>query len=183
MELLNLMITNINLFTMISNHETWGINTDLFETNIINLSVVIGLLIFYGRITLSDIVNNRKEIILRNLQEAENKAKESEEMLALARSNYERAEITKEKILAQGLKSCNLAKETLYATLETDLARLKEATSFTLKLKEKKYFFDLYDDILDSSFSLATKNFSKVLSNKRFRKKKFLQKTERLYRM
>jgi vacuolar-type H+-ATPase subunit E/Vma4 len=104
-------------------------------------------------------------------------------MLALARSNYERAEITKEKILAQGLKSCNLAKETLYATLETDLARLKEATSFTLKLKEKKYFFDLYDDILDSSFSLATKNFSKVLSNKRFRKKKFLQKTERLYRM
>jgi hypothetical protein len=51
MELLNLMITNINLFTMISNHETWGINTDLFETNIINLSVVIGLLIFYGRIT------------------------------------------------------------------------------------------------------------------------------------
>lgn len=30
--------------------ENFGINGDIFETNILNLSVVIGVLIYYGRI-------------------------------------------------------------------------------------------------------------------------------------
>jgi F-type H+-transporting ATPase subunit b len=43
------MITNtINFFTVISENKGFGINTDIFETNIINLSVVIGVLIYYG---------------------------------------------------------------------------------------------------------------------------------------
>lgn len=33
----------------VSHSEGFGINTDLFETNILNLSVVIGVLIYYGR--------------------------------------------------------------------------------------------------------------------------------------
>lgn len=31
--------------------ESFALNTDIFETNILNLSVVIGVLIYYGRIT------------------------------------------------------------------------------------------------------------------------------------
>jgi len=47
------MITNINLFTFVSHVETFGINNDIFETNILNLSVVIGVLIYYGRVAFS----------------------------------------------------------------------------------------------------------------------------------
>jgi F-type H+-transporting ATPase subunit b len=44
---------NINLFVLLSESKGFGINTDIFETNILNLSVVIGLLIYYGRIAFS----------------------------------------------------------------------------------------------------------------------------------
>jgi F-type H+-transporting ATPase subunit b len=44
-----MIINTINFFTIISENESFGINTDIFETNIINLSVVIGVLIYYGR--------------------------------------------------------------------------------------------------------------------------------------
>lgn len=44
------MINNINMLFFVSETEGFGINTDIFETNILNLSVVIGVLIYYGRV-------------------------------------------------------------------------------------------------------------------------------------
>ena len=43
----------INILGLVSEHEGFGINTDIFDTNILNLSVVIGVLVYYGRITFS----------------------------------------------------------------------------------------------------------------------------------
>jgi hypothetical protein len=40
----------VNIFTFIATTGDFGINTDLFETNILNLSVVIGTLVYYGKI-------------------------------------------------------------------------------------------------------------------------------------
>lgn len=36
-----------------SSSENFGLNTDLFETNVLNLSVVVGVLVYYGRIVFS----------------------------------------------------------------------------------------------------------------------------------
>lgn len=44
------MILSNNLCYVISNHDGFGLNTDIFETNILNLSVVVGVLFYYGRI-------------------------------------------------------------------------------------------------------------------------------------
>lgn len=44
----------INLFSFVSSSESFGINTDLFETNILNLSVVIVVVVYYGKIVLCD---------------------------------------------------------------------------------------------------------------------------------
>lgn len=41
------------MFTFVSHVETFGINNDIFETNILNLSVVIGVLVYYGRFAFS----------------------------------------------------------------------------------------------------------------------------------
>lgn len=43
------MFTNFNLFSLICESEGFKLNTDLFETNVLNLSVVIGVLIYYGK--------------------------------------------------------------------------------------------------------------------------------------
>lgn len=48
-----MIFNNINLLGLISERESFGINTDIFETNVLNLSVVIGVLIYYGRVAFS----------------------------------------------------------------------------------------------------------------------------------
>lgn len=53
------MMYNVNFFSIISETETFGLNTDLFETNILNLSVVIGVLVYYGRIAISSSLNDK----------------------------------------------------------------------------------------------------------------------------
>jgi hypothetical protein len=44
------MLFNVNLFSIMSESEGFGINTDIFETNVLNLAVVLGVLVYYGRI-------------------------------------------------------------------------------------------------------------------------------------
>jgi F-type H+-transporting ATPase subunit b len=41
------------MFNLLAEHNGFGINTDIFETNVLNLSVVIGVLIYYGKGTFS----------------------------------------------------------------------------------------------------------------------------------
>lgn len=48
-----MLINNMNLLSILSNKSGFGINTDVIETNILNLSVVIGVLVYYGRIVFS----------------------------------------------------------------------------------------------------------------------------------
>lgn len=43
----------VNMFLFFSEEKGFGINTDIFETNILNLSVVIGILVYYGRAAFS----------------------------------------------------------------------------------------------------------------------------------
>ena len=47
------MTNYINMYATIANSGTLGINTDIFETNILNLSVVVGALVYYGRDTVT----------------------------------------------------------------------------------------------------------------------------------
>ena len=42
-------ILDLNLIKVISHNEGFGINTDILDTNILNLTVVIGVLFYYGR--------------------------------------------------------------------------------------------------------------------------------------
>jgi F-type H+-transporting ATPase subunit b len=44
---------NFNFFSLIAEHEGFGLNTDIFETNILNLSVVLGVLVYYGKAAFS----------------------------------------------------------------------------------------------------------------------------------
>jgi len=62
-----------------------GINTDILDTNIINLTVVIGVLVYVGGDVLSSLLTNRKEMILKTLQDADDRYKEAEQKIADAK--------------------------------------------------------------------------------------------------
>nr|QBE88645.1 ATP synthase CF0 subunit I [Aldrovanda vesiculosa] len=72
---------------------SFGVNTDILATNLINLSVVIGVLIFFGKRVLSDLLDNRKQRILNTIRNSEELGARAIEQLEKARANLRKVEM------------------------------------------------------------------------------------------
>ena len=72
--------------------EGYGINTNIFETNVINLAAVVAVVVSFVGKNLSALLDERKKTIFSNLEEANLRAKEAQEKLAFAKSQLELAQ-------------------------------------------------------------------------------------------
>lgn len=122
----------------ISESDGFSINTDIFETNILNLAVVIGILIYYGRSVVSDLLKSRKDAISKSLQEADNKLREAEEILLVAKKNLEMAKSKSDEIRTQGNIISDQTSTSLLKNIEEDIKRLNLANVSSIKFEEEK---------------------------------------------
>nr|YP_010121368.1 ATPase subunit I [Isolepis setacea]QRE78365.1 ATPase subunit I [Isolepis setacea] len=72
---------------------SFGFNTDILATNLINLIVVIGVLVFFGKGVLNDLLDNRKQRILNTLRNSEELRKAAIEQLEKARMRFRKVEL------------------------------------------------------------------------------------------
>ena len=95
----------MTIFTLFSTfrlgNEGFGFNANILETNIINLSVVIGVVVSLGGDALRSLLQTRKETILKNFEEAKVRSEEAREKLALASKEVENAKIKAQEITQQ----------------------------------------------------------------------------------
>jgi F0F1-type ATP synthase membrane subunit b/b' len=94
--------------------------------------------IFIILLPLSDLINSRKEAILRNLQEADNKLREAEENLSFAKKNFEVAKSKAEQIRSQGIALSVQTTTNLLSAVEEDIKRLKAANLSAVRFEEEK---------------------------------------------
>nr|YP_009775022.1 ATPase subunit I [Eleocharis cellulosa]QJA15078.1 ATPase subunit I [Eleocharis cellulosa] len=71
---------------------SFGFNTDILATNLINLIVVIGVLVFFGKGVLNDLLDNRKQRILNSLRNSEELRKGAIDQLEKARVRFQKVE-------------------------------------------------------------------------------------------
>nr|YP_010290674.1 ATP synthase CF0 subunit I [Cyperus glomeratus]YP_010292597.1 ATP synthase CF0 subunit I [Cyperus michelianus]ULQ64703.1 ATP synthase CF0 subunit I [Cyperus glomeratus]ULQ64789.1 ATP synthase CF0 subunit I [Cyperus michelianus] len=71
---------------------SFGFNTDILATNLINLIVVIGILVFFGKGVLNDLLDNRKQRILNTLRNSEELRKAAIEQLEKAQIRFRKVE-------------------------------------------------------------------------------------------
>jgi F-type H+-transporting ATPase subunit b len=76
----------------------FGFNTNILETNVINLAVVIAVVVSVVGDAVRELLKNRKETIINNLREADNRANEALEKRDLAKSNYKKLKASKKKL-------------------------------------------------------------------------------------
>lgn len=58
-------------------HEGFGFNGNILETNIVNLSVVIGIVVSFGGDALRSLLENRRQTVLATLEQANQRAQEA----------------------------------------------------------------------------------------------------------
>jgi F-type H+-transporting ATPase subunit b len=152
----------------------FGINTDIFETNIINLAAVIGIAVSFVGSNLTAVLDDRKKTILNNLQEATQRALEAEEKLNQARTQLELAKKKAQEIRTEGVSRATQEINTVVNQHEIRLSKLQEFKQETLSFYQQKAFKEAYLYVisrimtrvrerlnkgLDSTYHVAVNNF------------------------
>jgi len=118
--------------------EGFGINTNLLETNIINLSVVVAVLVYFGGDVLTSILKNRQEAINKTITDAELRFQEAADKLTKAKEQLEVAKTKAAEIRAQGIVAAEQGSKTLLERAEEDITRLEETKQATIRVEEEK---------------------------------------------
>nr|UIB40303.1 CF0 subunit I [Eragrostis pilosa]UIB40304.1 CF0 subunit I [Eragrostis pilosa] len=105
---------------------SFGLNTDILATNLINLTVVVGVLIFFGKGVLKDLLDNRKQRILSTIRNSEELRRGTLEQLEKARLRLQKVELEADEYRMNG-----------YFEIEREKVNLINATSISLEQLEK----------------------------------------------
>lgn len=121
-------------------HGGFGFNGNIFETNIINLAAVVGIVVSFVGKNLTSLLEDRKKTIINNLQEANQRAVEAQEKLKAARTQLELAKKKAQEIREEGV--LRAAQEINNCVTQHDLriARLEEFKQETFQFYQQKAF-------------------------------------------
>jgi F-type H+-transporting ATPase subunit b len=103
----------------------FGFNTNLIETNVLNLRVVVRIVVKVVGDAVKNILDERRQIILSTLQEADKKERKIQQQLREAKKALETAQITAQEIRSQS----NEAVQQENYTIKKKIGRRFEAFS------------------------------------------------------
>nr|UYP38823.1 ATP synthase CF0 subunit I [Nietneria paniculata] len=117
---------------------SFGFNTDILATNPINLSVVLGVLIFFGKGVLNDLLDNRKQRILSTIRNSEELRRGAIEQLEKARARLRKVEIEADEYRLNGYSEIEREKENLINATCDRLERLENYKNETLNFEQQR---------------------------------------------
>nr|UFP06050.1 CF0 subunit I [Argyranthemum frutescens] len=117
---------------------SFGFNTDILATNLINLSVVLGVLIFFGKGVLSDLLDNRKQRILNTIKNSEELREGAVEQLEKARTRLRKVEIDADQFRVNGYSEIEREKLNLIDSTYKTLEQLENYKNETINFEQQK---------------------------------------------
>jgi len=118
--------------------EGFGVNTNILETNVLNLAVVLGILVILGSDVVSSILDSRRERILQSVQSADQRFQEAQAKLDEAKAALAKAQEQATSIRSLGEDTVQQTTVLLGKQAEEEMKRLEEGKTATLALAEQK---------------------------------------------
>nr|YP_009384892.1 ATP synthase CF0 subunit I [Dimeria ornithopoda]ARS83473.1 ATP synthase CF0 subunit I [Dimeria ornithopoda] len=117
---------------------SFGLNTDILATNLINLTVVVGVLIFFGKGVLKDLLDNRKQRILSTIRNSEELRRGTLEQLEKARIRLQKVELEADEYRMNGYSEIEREKENLINATSISLEQLEKSKNETLYFEKQR---------------------------------------------
>ena len=125
-------------------HGGFGINTNIFETNLINLAAVVGIVFSFVGNNLNALLEDRKKTILSNLEEANQRAIEAQEKLQNAKAQLELSKKKAQEIREEGVSRASNEIKTVVSQHQSRLASLEDFKNETVQFYQQKAFKEAY---------------------------------------
>jgi F-type H+-transporting ATPase subunit b len=120
-----------------------GLNLDLIETNLFNLTLVLGFVVVFGRKVLTNILSERRATIETAIQDTEARQKQAAAALEVAKKNLAQAQAEAETIRQTAITSAANAKAEIAAKAVADIERMKELAAADTNTEQDKAIAEL----------------------------------------
>nr|QXI83699.1 ATP synthase CF0 subunit I [Gentiana scabra] len=131
---------------------SFGFNTDILSTNLINLSVVLGVLIFFGKgvcasclhvckynlLSLSDLLDNRKQRILNTIRNSEELRGGAIEQLKKVRARLQKVQLEADQFRVNGYSEIEKEKLNLINSSYKTLEQLENYKNETIQFEQQR---------------------------------------------
>nr|QWY89029.1 ATP synthase CF0 subunit I [Lophira alata]QWY89114.1 ATP synthase CF0 subunit I [Lophira lanceolata] len=144
---------------------SFGFNTDILATNPINLSVVLGVLIFFGKGVLSDLLDNRKQRILNTIRNSEELRGGAIEQLEKARARLQKVEIEADQFRGNGYSEIEREKFNLINSTYKTLEQLENYKNETIRFEEQKAINQVRQRVFQQALQGAIGTLNSCLTN------------------
>jgi F-type H+-transporting ATPase subunit b len=123
---------------LFAHHGGFGLNFNPLETNLINLVIVIGVLVWFLRGFLGGILERRRQSILADLADAEKRLQSATTALAKAQQDLAAAQQKAEKIRLDGQARAEAVRSDSQLRTIEEMARMKEDATADLKAEASR---------------------------------------------
>ena len=137
----------VSSFILSSEAEGIGINTDIFEANLINIIILLVLLVYVLGNFLKENLSTRQEQIISSIQDGEKRLNEANERLAEAKSQWAQAQIIIEEIKNQTKRTKASLLETEFNQANQDLSQRFKNILMVLRYREQQVFTDVMKQV------------------------------------
>jgi F-type H+-transporting ATPase subunit b len=121
----------------------FGFNFDILETNLINLSIVIAIVVYFGRGFLSKALTERRTAIETAISEAENRKKTAAAALAEQQQKLAQAQQEAARIRSEAEAAAKKSSDDILAKAEQDIARMRETAAADISSEQERIINEL----------------------------------------
>nr|UVF37088.1 CF0 subunit I [Phlomis fruticosa] len=144
---------------------SFGFNTDILATNPINLSVVIGVLIFFGKGVLSDLLDNRKQRILNTIRNSEELRGGAIEQMEKARARLRKVEMEADQFRVNGYSEIEQEKLNLINSTYNTLEQLENYKNETIQFEQQRAINQVRQRVFQQALQGAIETLNSCLNN------------------
>nr|YP_009931641.1 ATPase I subunit [Dilophia salsa]QNR90359.1 ATPase I subunit [Dilophia salsa] len=144
---------------------SFGFNTDILATNPINLSVVFGVLIFFGKGVLNDLLDNRKQRILNTIRNSEELREGAIQQLEKARAHLRKVETEADQFRVNGYSEIEREKLNLINSTSRTLKQLEIYKNETILFEQQRTINQVRERVFQQALQGAIGTLNSCLSN------------------
>lgn len=143
----------------------FGINGDIFGTNLINILILLGGVVYAGRGFLDKILSQRLEIIETAIADAEKRKREAVEQLADQQENLAQARSECDRIRTAAASDAKAASEAILSTVAADIERLRESSVQEIAREQERVIVQLRQQVAEKALAGVKAHFDRGLSD------------------
>jgi F-type H+-transporting ATPase subunit b len=136
------------IFTLLAEDGSIGLNLDILETGLINILALVAILVYTGRDFLGSLLEERKTTIVKGVQDAEDRFTEAQTRLSEAEKQLSQANLVISEIKNETIATKKVLLKSDAFDAKKDLKIRFERALSAFRSKERQIFLEIKQQII-----------------------------------